>query len=354
MRNLKSAFFTALLSVLAVSPLVFAAPLSSARNDSQEFKDAVHALKMDDRAKAYRLFTELWAKAPSFDIAVLLGQTELFLEKYRDSAEHLSLAVRDFPPTEPPKKLEGIKVALEKARAKVGALKVTVEAVGTEVTIDGKSIGQTPFDIETYVEPGSHVVKAAHPTFGTAEQTIISKAGEQTAVDLTLAKATSADQPGKLPYDSTALDDPRSTKVTEPPKVEPRSGIETKTIVLVGGSALTLLAVGTGTYFGISSRSARKDAEGLASQIEEKYGDNGCATADGAASSLCSSIVAKGNDKHDAGRIANISFAVAGVAAVATGLTYLLWPRSKTPTSAFVMVPIATPNSGGLSLQGDF
>jgi hypothetical protein len=354
MRNLKSAFITSLLSVLAVSPLVFAAPLSSARNDSQEFKDAVHALKMDDRAKAYRLFTELWAKAPSFDIAVLLGQTELFLEKYRDAAEHLSLAVRDFPPSEPPKKLEGIKTALEKARAKVGAVKVTVEAIGTEVTIDGKSIGQTPFDIETYVEPGSHVVKAAHPAFGTAEQTIISKAGEQQAVDLKLVKVGNTDQPGKLPYDSTALDDPRSTKVTEPPKMEPRSGIETKTIVLVVGGVVTVAAGVTATVFTLKGKSANSDAKDLEAQAVTEYGDKACPGSSASATALCSKLVGKLSDRNDANNIANWSFAITGVAATATIATWLFWPNKKPAASAWHLVPVVGQNASGLVVDGSF
>jgi hypothetical protein len=154
----------------------------------------------------------------------------------------------------------------------------------------------------------------------------------------------------KTPAD---LDKPSKIATNSPPPLETKSRIEGKTIALVAVGAVTLIAVGTATYFGLKERSARNDADSLAAQVEEKYGKYGCVNV-GAASSLCANLADKSNDKRDAGRIANASFAVAGVAAAATVLTYALWPRSKTPTSAFVMVPIVSPSAGGLSFQGDF
>lgn len=364
MRYLQHAFFAALLSTLAVTTGVLAAPLSSARNESKEFKAALHALKVDDRATAYRLFTQLWLTSPSFDVAVLLGQTEMLMEKYRDAAEHFSLAVRDMPSSEPAKAQEGVRTAFAKAKAKVGALKITVDESDAEVTIDAKLISKSSLELDAYVEPGTHVVRALHATLGAVEQTCEIKAGEQQSVDLKLSKPTSnaqSTQPAQLPFTSAHLDQPAPVKATEPPKPPPEPparehgrGPEARTIILISGVAITVLAAGTATYFGLKSHSLGTDAGSMGKQVESSYGKNGCATPMGATSSLCSDFRAKRNDQHDTGRAANISFAVAGVAAVATGLTYVLWPRSKTPTSAFVVAPVAAPNAGGLMLQGNF
>ncbi|MGC4068855.1 MAG: hypothetical protein QM784_30265 [Polyangiaceae bacterium] len=104
----------------------------------------------------------------------------------------------------------------------------------------------------------------------------------------------------------------------------------------------------------MKSRAAGSDADDLQARVRDEYGKNGCAAADNSALSLCSNLRDKNDQGRDAGRLANISFAVAGVSAVATGLTYLLWPRTKASAAAFVVAPVAAPHAGGFSLQGKF
>ncbi|MGC4068854.1 MAG: PEGA domain-containing protein [Polyangiaceae bacterium] len=210
MRTPKPILLVAILAFLGSPSWAEGAPLSSARDESPEFKEAVHALKVDQKDKAYRLFTERWTKAPSFDVAVLLGQTELLMGKYRDAAEHFTLALRDFPPTEAPRKKEQIRGALDQAKAKVGTLKVTIDKADAEVAIDGKAVGKTPFDVDLYVEPGTHTITATHPT-GSVDRIIDVSAGDQRAINLKIRTTADSTAP-KLPYGSTELDDPGATR----------------------------------------------------------------------------------------------------------------------------------------------
>ncbi|MGC4068863.1 MAG: hypothetical protein QM784_30310 [Polyangiaceae bacterium] len=130
--------------------------------------------------------------------------------------------------------------------------------------------------------------------------------------------------------------------------------MEAKTIVLIVGGAVTVAAAGMGTYFGLKARAAREDADDLVAQAHKEFGMNACAPSGGASDEFCNRISDKNHDRRDAARIANISFAVSGVAAVATGVTYLLWPRAKSSSSTALLVPIVAPHVGGISFQGGF
>ena len=353
MRSIPIALVALALSLLPPPP-VEAAPLSSVKNETQQFKDALAALKKDDRVKAYLGFRELWKAAPSFDVAVLLGQTELLIEKYRDAAEHLALAVRDMPATEPQKSQDAIRAALDQAKRRVATLQINVDQPGAEILLDGRTVGKSPLEVDTFVEPGVHTIVVKHPTSGRGEMRVDVRANEERPVTFALLQPT--EYPPTVPTKADPANAPPASAITinPPPAIERRDGVEARTIVLIAGGAVTLLAGGTATYFGLKARSAGKDAEDFGLQIDERFGKTGCSSANSAASSLCAKVVDKNDQRFDFARIANISFAVAGVAAVATGLTYLLWPRSRTPTSAFVVVPIVGPHAGVLSLQGDF
>jgi hypothetical protein len=150
------------------------------------------------------------------------------------------------------------------------------------------------------------------------------------------------------------LDKPSKIETNSPPAVEPHHGIEGRTIALIAGGAVTLIAAGSATYFGLKARSAKNDTEALVAQGHQEFGLHACVQSGGATAELCNRIAKKNNDRLDAARAANISFAITGVAAVGTGVTYLLWPRVKTPTSAFVIIPAISPSASGLGIQGDF
>jgi hypothetical protein len=278
---------------------------------------------------------------------------------YRDAAEHLTFAIQNTPAGKARDAVPVLTQDLIEAKRHVTALNITVDQPDAEVTVDGKLVGRSPLDTDVFVDPGKHTVKATHATLGSADSTVDAKMAQQSTIALQLAlpppASTAEASPPPLKYTPSDLDKPSSAPApaNPPPTVEPKHGIEDRTIVLIAGGAVTLLAAGTGTYLGFKSRAASSDIDSLVTQAKAKYGDYGCANA-GAGSSLCTSLAEKNNDKRDAARLANFSFAVAGVAAVATVVTYALWPKPKTPSSAFVLVPTVSPSTGGLSLQGDF
>ena len=143
--------------------------------------------------------------------------------------------------------------------------------------------------------------------------------------------------------------------VNPPPPVEKHHGLETKTIVLIVGGVVTVIAGGTAGYFGLKARSAGNDAERLLGDAQSQFGPHKCSNPAAAGSNVCAQIQAKLDD-HDAGsRVYNIMLPIAGAAAVATGLMYAFWPSRKDQTSQHLtLVPLADQRTGGVLVQGNF
>ena len=344
-------------TMLCGVPCLAATPVSAAK--TKEFHEAYAAFTANDPTKAYEILAALVAQTPAYDAIGLLGQTELSLGMYRDAAEHLTFAINNTPSGKAADALPVLKDDLIETKTQIATLRVTVDQPDADVAIDGKVVGKSPLNTEVFVDPGKHTIKAKHPTLGSAEASIDTKKGEDSAIALKLAQLSAANTPEALPvpalkYTPADLDKPSNMATSSPPAVEPHRGIEGRTIVLIAGGAVTLIAAGSATYFGLKSRSLGKDAESRSANIGSSYGNNSCVSPTGGASNACADLRNKRNDQRDAGRNANISSAAAGVAAVATGLTYMLWPRSKGSRTALVMAPTVAPGTGGLILQGNF
>jgi flagellar basal body-associated protein FliL len=349
------------LTLLAlVAPMqAFAAEPAKASAPSAEYERGYAAIEAKNWTKAYEIFSELWAHPKrsdsEFDVAIDLGQAELMLSKYRDAAEHLSIGIQMASPEDADVKERASK-GLARAKKKIGTLKISVPD-GSEVFINGKPIGTAPIITEVFVEPGSVKVTAKHPSRGEGESQLDVVAGDQKNVEVTLKDGPS-NAPLKPPYGPEALDNPAGNlplRVNPPPSVEKNDGLQTKTIVLVVGGAVTLVAAGTATYFGLKARSAKGDADDLSKQAGTTYGASRCSNVAAVGSSLCADIRSKRDTQADAGKIANISLAVTGVAAVTTGVLYLLWPTdgSKT-TQGLTISPVVSHQNAGLWLQGNF
>ena len=210
-----------------------------------------------------------------------------------------------------------------------------ISRADADVALDGKILAKSSLDTDVFVDPGKHVISATHATLGSTESDIDTKAGEERTIALKLVKPPPPTAVEALPAPALALKTPADldkvskVETSEPPPVETKGGIESRTIVLIAGGAVTLIAAGSATYFGLKSRSLGNDAEAINANIDRSYGNISCTSPTGSASSVCADLRNKRNDQHDTGRDANISIAAAGVAAVATGLTYMLWPRAK-------------------------
>jgi hypothetical protein len=334
MRSIRVLSFTLLLAAATISARAEAqAPATSIDAASARADELAHqgndlALK-HSWAEAEALFRQAWTLKQSYDIGGNLGIAELNLEKYCDAAEHLSFALKRFPANGKPDHRELLHDKLEKAKAHVGALAITVSAPGAEVLIDGKRLGVTPLADLVFVEPGTRKVEARLQGSETAMQTVeVTKGG---STDLTLTLKT-AEGPHVLPPGSHG----------------PRMG------VVVAGAVVTGVALAAG--IGFLAAAGGKGSSGLELHNTIAQANHNCIVGDGNYDTRCvdlGSISSTGDTFHSVGVGL---LAGAGAAAVGTAV-YYFWPRSsadRPAPSGFRFTPAVSATNAGLLVSGSF
>lgn len=352
--------WSALLTLtLAAVPAVYAAEPSARTIFTAEYQHGREALKARDWQKGYDIFSALWEKSKTFDVAINLGQAELKLSKLRDAAEHLAFGIRNAP-ADSVDSAEAAKLGLEKASKGIGRLKIQV-IDGTEVLINGRAIGVAPLPEDVFVEPGSTHVSGRHPSQGEGDIQLVIAAGEAQNVELALRQTpvTAASPPPNATERLDAPSDVRSGTVRsdspQPRPAEKPKGTDGRTIVLVAGGAVTAIAAGTALVFGLKARAAKNDAETMIDESRATYGADGCSSPGARGAGSCSAIQSKFEERSDAARVYNFMLPAAGIAALATGALYLALPRRSTASAHDVtLTPLAERRGGGLLFQGSF
>lgn len=322
--------------VLIVSALSFAAPAAAqtapakvsptpvteqsaspprSNADPEHVRDLLtrgtEALSANRNEEARSLLAEAYRLRRSYDVAAALGQAEIELAHYRDAAEHLDFAIREFPPGESRKLLKQLQDAFAGAKSHVATLRVSVNQPGCEVTLDGALVGTSPLSNDLFVEPGVHALGARVGTGSAVERSLGTTAGKEYAVELTLNPKAAA-----LPPSAAAPND----TVTLTPRRE-ASEVSPKTIALVGGGAVTVALLG----LGIAERLRAADADEEAASVRSRLQSN-CPAHGGSA--LCQELVDDVDRRNQANRLAIYSFIGAGVAGAATLSVWFLWDDS--------------------------
>jgi hypothetical protein len=316
----------ALALALALTSLPTAAQLEESDALYQKGNEAYTAKRWRD---AYEAYSKAFALKQSYDIAGNLGDVELILGKHRDAAEHLSLSLRLWPTLRLEQKKRTAE-RLEEAKKSVGAAKVTVDADGAEITVNGRVVGKSPLSDVVWVEPGPIVVEAKlGDRF--AKRTVAFAAGEKKDVVLHLATAATA----PLPNPGGPTTSPVGTERERPPtgpgaaKVD-RTWLQRRdwTPAIVGG-ALTAAALGAFVVFKVREGGARDDQAATRDDLAKKGGSSACSGSK--PPSACSDLadaVEREASAHDSATIALIA---AGALAAGTITAFLLWPERKPP-----------------------
>lgn len=317
--------------LIGVSALAFASPAAAeppnakpseakrssphAPGDPEHVRDLLtrgtEALSANRNEEARSLLAEAYRLRRSYDVAAALGQAELELGYHRDAAEHLDFAIREFPPGESRKLLKQLEGAFATAKARVATLRVSVNQPGCEVTVDGALVGSSPLPNDLFVEPGVHALGARVGTGSAVERSLVTSAGKDYAVELTLnPKATAPPANHATPVDTVRL----------APQPKP-SEVSPKTIALIGGGAITAALLGLGIAERLRAADADEDATTLRSRL-----DGNCPPHGG--SSLCQELVRDLGRRNQANRLAIFSFTGAGLAGAATLALWFFWDDS--------------------------
>lgn len=308
------------------------------------FRTGKELYKSGKLLEAYEAYRAAWRLKQTYDIATNLANTEFQLAKMRDAAEHYAFSIKNFPPTGGKAQLEAIKGQFDEVRRQVGALAITVNVEGAEVSIDGASIGRAPFVDEQYVAPGARTVVAKLSGYEPVKQTIQVAKGAAQPVTLTLvavaAAPSSTGEPGAGPAVGTTVAPTRD-------RAPARSIVPGVVLGGVAGAALV-----TGVALLIEGGLKRGDAHDVSDAI--RSAQHSCVTGAGNFDPRCPQL----NDTAlSAGTFHNVGVGfVVGASAVAVGsAAYFLWPMltSRRP-SALRVSPAMSATDAGLLFSGTF
>lgn len=309
------------------------------RSAYEEGKKAVETKRWTE---ALILFVRLWRDRPTYDVALLLGQTELNLKQYRFAAEHLSYGIANFPPRDEPRTLERAKGMLELAKAAVATIELQVTPAGSEIVIDGQTAGSAPVQNEVFLDPGEHEISATAPGHRPAATTLSVEAGETRGVNLELELE---EEPGPASTPS-AVETPTSPPDVTGPTVIHRASWAP---VYIGG-ALTLAGLGAGIGFGIAANSNDGEASALRARIAGE-----CPEADPSECARLRSLAEKG-DRFETLSVAG--YATAAAAGVGTIAYFLIArpdrARASNDAGGVRVTPSASLQAVGLRVAGNF
>jgi len=197
------------------------------------------------------------------------------------------------------------------------------DVVGVQVAVDGAPSGHTLDGRPIAVDPGTHVFRVLAPGQPPAERTfVIAEGAKDRREMIEVGPALPAPQGGA---EAAGKEAPQA------------SGSGRKTAAYVVGG-VGLLAVAGGAVFGLLA----------SSQWSTSKSD--CATAL-QCNSYSNAVTAHNNAWTDA-TVADIAFAVGGVALVTAATLFFTAPTS--PTTGFRVAPAVARDSAGLALTGSF
>jgi PEGA domain len=330
--------FRSLVCLFVLSCMLGLAGVAHAESSPEDlFREGREALEHKDWKGARALLVQSWAQKKSFDTAALLGQTELKLGRFRDAAEHLDYALRNFPNQDPtPDAKKRIDDGLKSATAHVYAVSVDVSEPGAQVSVDGAAVGIAPIEGQVFVDPGQHTFSATLAGHDDAKQTVEASAGQSGHVELTLAAATaSAPAPANPPPSSSNASADRGT-----------APARSVTPVVIGG-AVFAVGLATGIGFTLASNGKASDRDALVNALPSTSACSGSA----AKPASCDQISSLDDDRVRDRNFAYVGYGVAGAAAIGTAL-YWFWPRSGATSTA--VVPMISPHGATVGVRGRF
>jgi hypothetical protein len=305
------------------------------------FRRGAAAMKDGKYADARKILLEAWSLRRTYDVASVLGQAELELKLYRDAAEHLDFALKNFAPRESAETLEKVKTGLQTAKLHVAELRISVNEPNAQIWLDGQQVGTSPLLSSLFVATGPHTIEARLDVDRVARQTVDAASGSAYTLDLVLAERPVAG--------------PSSGLESSPPPMalrdRPSDSPSLVPVFVSGGLFVAGLAVGIG--YRVAAASSHDELEAL----QAKTGRDGCSTGS-AAFANCEAQREAGESVDSRRNVSTAGFFVAGAAAVGTAV-YWFWPRSAASAGAshkprFLVSGAPAPGGGSVVVVGSF
>jgi hypothetical protein len=237
--------------------------------------------------------------------------------------------------------------ARDRVRSKIAlvTLRLPPDVGNASVSLDGKAVSGSVLGVPLPVNPGKHRLQATAPGRAPYDQPVQLVSGEVREVAIPLALA-----PTPVPAGAASAE---SAGVAGSTRRSVDTGVQARTIVLVGEASLLVAALGTGIIFSVARGSAEDRFAAANDQVLAEAGidssGTACSPPDPAAS--CAELDRARRDRDRNATLAVAGFVGAGVSAAALGLTWWLWPSGSGPAKASVGL---APGRVDLALSGRF
>jgi hypothetical protein len=304
---------------------------------ADELRGHGNALSREGRLpEAIEAYIASFRLSETFGVAANVGTLELKLQRYRNAAEHLALALLLAPVDANPPVVETVKKELAEAKQHVGALKIRVGLDFADVTIDGRGIDWLDAAHDVFVDPGVHTIAATRSGYTVDRRTVEVPAGARFEVDLVLAPLTSAVGSAGAPSSSLV-----------PTRAE--AGASARMPVVVAGAGVATVGTVLGVVFTVLANGKSSQAATLGTELGAHAGVAACALTSAATSTDCGSLRSLLGRQTTFGNAAIGSFVAGGAVALGTG-AYALWPT----LSGVRLLPTAAERFGGMVFEGAF
>lgn len=332
-------------------------PDSRAISNADQLRELVRtgivAYRKGDQESARAALVEALKLNPGPTVIATLADIEMKMGRYRDAAEHWTVYLNVAPQGDSKERTEAeeqLKLCLEY----VGSVMVTVQPPDAVLWVDGAPFELAPTKGRLWLNSGLHTmqVKSQEQSSSEPKEYLIRK-GENTPLTLTTQSAVSA-APTKPMVSAPTVNMSVASE-------RDSSGMQPRTIALLGGGVLTLAAATIGTVYWVKNSNAKNDADALVKSLNHDSGSNttsffsACRSSN--APSECDSLKSKNDDMKRTANISDYSFVAAGVLGVATMGAYFVWPKSRTNAeakSSLVVAPWWSPSNQGVAARVSF
>jgi hypothetical protein len=316
----------------------------------KRFQEGVAAADARNYEGARVAFQQAYALKPHPSVLRNLGQAELKTGHFVEAARHLSTFIRDTTFGTAAER-ESAKKSLIEAETKIGKLLLEVDVIGAEIAVDGEMSGRSPLGADPiYVEPGQRVVRVQKDGYDIYEQTQAFDPDRVVRLKVSLrASGPVPTEAASVMRTSPTLIEPviiapppdrthpaGPTPLATPSDRADHSGTETRTILLLSGGGLTVLAAGFGIGLSLQGATLDDDASTQRATIAQDLGPTACSSA--SSTRACGKLNDTLERRNRANAIGQGSFIVAGVLGAATLATYFLWPRSQTTVAPYATI----------------
>jgi hypothetical protein len=194
--------------LILVSILAQASPSNGDPQDKTQAKallgQGTRLYEQGDVAGALEKFQAAYVAFPSPKLMFNIGEANRDLHRPVEALEAFEKFLAGVTDA-PPEKVTDVRTAMAQLRKQLGQMRIECTTSGSEISVDGKSMGMTPLPDLVWAKPGHHQVAAKHAGVAPAIEEVDVKVGVVSSVTLRLA-ATTANAPVLAPAAPSALD----------------------------------------------------------------------------------------------------------------------------------------------------